>query len=226
MTRIVAVTPTLADAVQSAGAALARHAARGDSVFAVCLFSVDGDPDDAAAAETLGLAGVVHVGAPPATARGYEGELGPYQGLRDGDEAPMVAAAGLAIALGRLRPELVLAPLGLSGHVDHRIVDRALEELSVPRLRWVDLPYALTRTPGAPLGAGEQVVVPAGEHMEAKLEACRRLGADAERIAAYAAEEGRRLGADGPVEVLVTHMPPRPDRNGGGAATGGHDAAA
>src|SRR4029079_17024646 len=78
----------------------------------------------------------------------------------------------LAIALGRLEPDLVLAPLGLTGHVDHLVVERALDELGLPRLRWIDLPYALRRTAGAPLGAGEVVAVPASdEHLAAKIAA-------------------------------------------------------
>ncbi len=203
MSRIVAVTPSLADAVLSAGATLARHAAEGHEVLAVCLFGVDGDPDDAAAAETLGLSGVVHLGGTPAAGRGYGGELDAYAGLRAGDDAPKVAATGLAIALGRLHPDLLLAPLGLSGHVDTLVTAAALDELELPRLRWVDLPYALRRTPGGPLGAGELVVVPAGEHLDAKVAAAGAYGAEGERLAEYAAAEGERLGAGGPVEVLL-----------------------
>jgi len=204
MSRIVAVTPSLADAVLSAGAMLARHAAEGHEVLVVCLFGVDGNPDDAAAASALGLSGVVHLGGTSAAGRGYAGDLNPYAGLRSDDDAPKVAAAGLAIALGRLRPDLLLAPLGLGGHVDALVVERALDKLELPRLRWIDLPYALRRTAGAPLGAGELVVVPAaGEHLQAKLAAAAAYGAETDRLAAYAAAEGERLGAGGPVEVLL-----------------------
>lgn len=203
MSRIVAVSPSLADAVQSVGATLARHAAEGHAVFAVCLFGVDGDPDDAAAATALGLTGVVHLGGEPAVARGYAGELGEHDRLRADDHAATIAAAGLAVAFGRLQPDLLLAPLGLGGHVDQEVTHLALDELGLPRLRWVDLPYALRRTPGAPLGAGELVVVPAGDHLGAKLEACRVYGAETDRIASYAVDQGERLGAGGPVEVLL-----------------------
>jgi LmbE family N-acetylglucosaminyl deacetylase len=203
-TTIVAVAPTLSDAVQSAGATLARHAAEGHPVVVVSVFTRDGDPADAAAAETLGLAGVVHLAVDPAAARGYEGVNAGHDGLREGDDAPKIAASVLAIALGRLEPDLVLAPLGLTGHVDHLVVERALDDLDLPRLRWVDLPYALRRTPGAPLGAGELVAVPAGEeHLTAKLTAASAYGAELERLAAHAAAEGERLGAGGPVELLL-----------------------
>jgi LmbE family N-acetylglucosaminyl deacetylase len=201
---IVAVAPSLSDAVQSAGATLARHAAEGHPVVVISVFTRDGDPADAAAAEALGLAGVVHLAVDPASRRGYEGPNAEHDGLRAGDDTPKVAASVLAIALGRLEPDLVLAPLGLTGHVDHLVIERALDDLRLPRLRWVDLPYALRRTPGAPLGAGEVVAVPADEdHLAAKLTACAGYGAELERLAEHATSEGERLGAGGPVELLL-----------------------
>jgi LmbE family N-acetylglucosaminyl deacetylase len=202
---IVAVAPRLSDAVQSAGATLARHAADGHPVVVVSVFSRDGDPADTMAAEALGLAGVVHLAVDPAAQRGYAGPHAAHDGLRPDDDAPKVTAAVLAVALGRLAPDLVLAPLGLTGHVDHVVVERALDELALPRLRWLDLPYALRRTPGAPLGAGRIVAVPAGDAaLAAKVAAAAAYpDAEPERLAAHAVAEGERLGAGGPVEVLV-----------------------
>jgi LmbE family N-acetylglucosaminyl deacetylase len=201
VSRILAVTPRLSDAVQSCGATLARHAAEGHVVVVASVFSTDGDPADGLAAAALGLAGVVHLAVDDAAARGYEG-LDRHDGLRADDDTAKIAGAGLAVALARLEPDLVLAPLGLSGDVDHEVVDRALDELGVGRLRWLDLPFALRRTPGAPLG-GEVVVVPTGEHLAAKLEAAALFGADVERLERHAREEGERTGAGGPVELLV-----------------------
>jgi hypothetical protein len=207
VTTIVAVAPTLADAVQSAGATLARHAAEGHPVVVVSVFTTDGDPDDAAAAAALGLAGVVHLALDPAAERGYAPDRR-HDGLRQGDDAPKVAASVMAVALGRLEPDLILAPLGLTGHVDHVVVEQALDELELPRLRWLDLPYALRRTPGAPLGAGEVVAVPASEeHLAAKLAAAAPYaGAEPDRLARHAHDEGARLGAGGPVEILVKRV--------------------
>lgn len=203
MSTIVAVAPTLADAVQSAGATLARHAAEGHPTVVVSVFTRDGDPDDATAAAALGLAGVVHLAVDPAAQRGYAPDR-QHDGLQEGDDTPKVAASTLAIALGRLHPDLILAPLGLTGHVDHVVVERALDELDLPRLRWLDLPYALRRTPGAPLGAGEVVAVPAAEqHLAAKLAAAAPYDAELDRLAQHARDEGARLGAGGPVEILV-----------------------
>jgi LmbE family N-acetylglucosaminyl deacetylase len=203
MTTIVAVAPTLADAVQSAGATLAHHAAEGHPTLVVSVFTRDGDPDDATAAAALGLAGVVHLALDPAPGRGYATGR-EHDGLHQGDDAPKVAASVLAIALGRLEPDLILAPLGLTGHVDHLVVERALDELELPRLRWLDLPYALRRTPGAPLGQGEVVAVPVTEAtMNAKLAAAAPYEAELERLAQHAVDEGARLGAGGPVEILI-----------------------
>ena len=203
MTTIVAVAPTLSDAVQSAGATLHRHAADGHPVVVVSVFTRDGGTDDQAAANALGLSGVVHLALDPAPGRGYPADRA-HDGLRPEDDSPKVAASVLALALGRLHPDLILAPLGLTGHVDHLVVERALDELELPRLRWLDLPYALRRTPGAPLGAGEVVAVPAGEaHLAAKLEAASAYGAELDRLAAHADAEGERLGAGGPVEILL-----------------------
>jgi LmbE family N-acetylglucosaminyl deacetylase len=202
-TTIVAVTPTLSDAVQSAGATLHRHAADGHPVVVVSVFTRDGGEQDAAAAAALGVSGVVHLALDPAPARGYP-EHREHDGLRPDDDAPKVAASILALALGRLAPDLILAPLGLTGHVDHLVVEQALDELGLPRLRWLDLPYALRRTAGAPLGAGEVVAVPASEvHLAAKLDAASAYGAETDRLAAHAVSEGDRLGAGGPVEILV-----------------------
>ena len=202
MSRVVAVTPRLSDAVQSCGATLARHAAEGHDVVALCVFTSGGDPRDERAATALAIHPAVHFAVDDAAARGYTGHAR-HDGLRPDDDAPKVAGAGLAVALARIEPDLVLAPLGLGGDVDHEVVSRALDELDVGRLRWLDLPFALARTPGAPLGAGEVVVVPAGEHLAAKLEAASAYGADVERLERHAREEGERTGAGGPVELLV-----------------------
>jgi LmbE family N-acetylglucosaminyl deacetylase len=210
VSRIVAVTPQLSDAVLSVGATLARHVADGHDVMAVSVFGRQGREPDTRAADTLGLAGVVHLAVDPAPARGYDDDAtAPYDGLHAGDDAPKVAGAVMAVALAQLQPDLILAPLGLSGHVDHLVVQSALDELGLPRLRWVDLPFALHRTPGATLGAGDVIVVPVAEHLETKLAAAGHYGADLERLARHAAEEGARRGLDGPAEVLVRR--PAPD---------------
>ncbi len=54
------------------------------------------------------------------------------------------------------------------------------------------------------------VAVPTADtHLAAKLDAAAAYGAETERLAAHAASEGERLGAGGPVEILVQR--PAPD---------------
>ena len=210
MSRIVAVTPRLSDAVLSCGATLARHAAEGHEVVALCLFGAAGGSDDEEAARLLGLGGVIHVTIDAAAERGYEGHLATYRGVDPADEAPRLAVAALALAIDRLAPDLVLAPLGLGGDVDHEVTKAALETLAVDRLRWLDLPYALSRTPGAPLGAGDVVAVPIAEQLPTKLAACA-LYADAAvvaRIEEHARDAGRRAGADEPLELFTSRPGP------------------
>lgn len=191
MSRIVAVAETLADAVQSVGGALAKHAADGHDVIVIALFD-SASETDAEVAKQLGIAGVVSAGAAPANAH-HSGE------------APIPE---LAIALAQVRPDLILAPIGLTGTPAAAQIGHALDELDLPRLRWVDLPYALTRTPGAPLGEGELVAIPVGSHLDTKLAACAALGVtDPSRLSDHAIAEGERLGADGPVELLVRPAP-------------------
>ena len=203
MARIAVVAPSLTDAVQSAGGTIARHAADGHDVTLVTVFEpVARDAPTARITELLGIGGLVGVGLPGAADRGYAGDE--HAGSRDDDEAIAAAGAALALAIGRLEPDLVLAPLGLTGHVDAAIIDRALSALAVPALRWLDLPYGLARTPGAPLGAGEVVAVPIGEQLAAKLAASELLpDADPVRLGAHATAEGERLGAGGPGELLL-----------------------
>jgi LmbE family N-acetylglucosaminyl deacetylase len=112
--------------------------------------------------------------------------------------------------LGRERPDLVLAPQGLGGHVDHRQVILALLRLGVGQRAawWADLPYAMREPDAAPdpsLPAGlEPVAVPVGKHLGRKAEgvACygsqlgfqfkgRDAGAE---LAAFAEARGRGLG--------------------------------
>jgi LmbE family N-acetylglucosaminyl deacetylase len=201
---IIAVSPTLADAVQSVGGTLARHASEGHDVVIICTFGDEADAD-AQVTELLGLAGIVYIGLPEASERGYgEAEREGFHGIHEGDhDTPNLAGTALAVALSRLNPELILSPLGLTGHIDSVIVHAALQDLAVPRLRWLDLPYGLARTPGATLGDGELLAVPVGDQLEAKLAACALFSDQGDALRAHAAAEGDRLGAGEPVELLL-----------------------
>lgn len=189
--RILAIAPTLADAVMSVGGTLARHVAAGHEVAVVTLAAAEQAQD---AAVQLGIETVIAVAAEGAAVAGEDAVL-----------------SRLAVVLARAEPELVLTPLGLHGGEDANLIERLLGRLDVPRLRWADLPYSLSRTSGAPLGAGTEVAVPIARQIDAKLAACTAIGGDAplERLREHAVAEGRRLGAGGPVEVLLA--PPEDD---------------
>ena len=187
MSRIVAISETLADAVQSVGGTLARHASEGHDVVVVAIFD-SASESDAQVAEALGIAGVVSAAATPADAH------------HSGD-APIPE---LAVALAQIRPDLILAPIGLTGTPAAQQIAAALDELELPRLRWVDLPYGLSRTPGGPLGEGEVVAIPIGDQIGAKRDACASLGlTTGPSLLSHATSEGERLGVDVPVEVLL-----------------------
>lgn len=186
MSRIVAVAETLADAVQSVGGTLACHAAAGHDVIVIALFD-SASESDAPVANVLGLAGVVGAGAEPPAGHG--------------GGAPLPR---LAVAIAQMRPDLILAPIGLTGTPAAAAITAALDDLGLPRLRWVDLPYGLSRTPGAPLGTGELLAIPVATGLAAKVAACELLGlGTGERLAGHAHAEGARLGARGPVELLL-----------------------
>jgi hypothetical protein len=193
--RIVAVSPTLSEAIQSVGGTLARHASNGHEAVVVAVFA-DGSEDgwEQAASQCLGLAGVVRIGA-----------------RVDMDDAGTAVGAALAVSLSQLEPGLVLSPIGLSGEEGVRIVNDALDALSIDRLRWVDLPYALTRTPGAPLGTGEVVATPITDHLEVKLAACALIpGTTPDRLRTHADSEGDRLGVGEAVELLLDRSDAEP----------------
>lgn len=171
VSRIVAVSPDLGDAVLSCGGALARHAAQGDEVVLLTVFSGPADDEvwaarraeDQRAAATLGLSGAVHAGLPETTP-GAEGA---------GD----VAAAVLGVALDGLRPDLVLSPLGAGDGPHSAVVEGALATLGAgPRVRWLDVPgvFADPEAADAALqgAGGRPVLVPVADTLARKLDAC------------------------------------------------------
>lgn len=178
MTRILAVSPHLDDAVFSAGGTLAEHAMAGDTVtVATCFTGNVARPTGFALACQLdkGLGPEVdymalrraedaqacaHIGAEPlhlplleAPHRGYGGAPALFGArLADDDVLPDLAAALEQVA-AELRPELVYGPFGVGGHIDHLAVREAMERVfaGVPVAWWEDYPYAM-REPAAPPG--------------------------------------------------------------------------
>lgn len=229
--RAVAVSPHLDDAVFSCGATLAGLAAGGWHVVLVTVFTagveaIDGlgpaDADvmarrrdeDRRAAEILGVADVAHLPLVPARHRGYESDVACRAGVRPDDRAPAEAAAALGPVLDAARPDRILAPRGVGGHVDHLATISALRWLDhpAPVVRWRDAPAALHEPSAPPLP--DERGIPVGPLLARKLEACaayvgrvRDAFGDEptmrEALRAFAETEGRRLGASGPAESLV-----------------------
>ena len=193
--RAVAVAPRPADAVLSCGGTLAGLAAGGWRVTLVALEAGDAARE---AADLLGLAEVVDVGVRRT--------------------APEEVAAALGPAIDAEHADRILAPLGLGGRPEHAAVVAALGWLRhpAPVVRWRDVPDALEQRITRPR-PGEQAI-PIARQLERKLDACvpfaGALGGEAAMRAALRAfheQEGRRLGVDGPAEVLV-EPPPDPRR--------------
>ncbi|WP_426265945.1 PIG-L deacetylase family protein [Sphingomonas sp. LHG3443-2] len=209
MTTLLAISPHLDDAVFSVGATLWRAARRGWRVVVATVFTgnvaqptgfalvcqldkgLTDDVDymalrraeDEEACARLG-ADALHLPLLEAPHRGYEsaptlfGDVSPY------DPAKGYVRDAIAALLADLRPDILLAPLGIGGHVDHLVVRDAVAELNNPptTLLWEDWPY-LDRSD---LPARDQALgIPAGpDARAAKLCAC----------AAYASQLGFQFG--------------------------------
>ena len=219
MPRAAFISPHLDDAVFSAGGTMASLAAAGWDVSLVTVFTrsvpnptgfalrcqtdkgIPPDVDymalrraeDAAAAELRGLrpADVYWLDLPEAPHRGYHtpGEL--FAAVRDDDLGTTAAVAD------RVRPhvvaaDLVFAPFGAGGHVDHVHVVRAVEVVAGnrPWWAWHDTPYVLRDHAPQPPADG---VVPVAGVMDAKVSAA----------AAYRSQIGFQFGGPGPLAVAL-----------------------
>ncbi len=252
---LLAVSPHLDDAVFSAGGALATASAAGYDVVVATVFTrsvpdpggfalscqtdkgIDAEADymalrrqeDADACARVG-AESVWLDLPEAPHRGYgsadalfgdvhDADAGTWQTVRD-RLAPLVADR---------QPDVILSCQGLGGHVDHRHVVRAVQEVSrdVSEIVswWRDVPYALRgheAEADGDLGGLRPVGLPlAVEALTVKLDACAayrsqlgyqfgrdddRAPGDAmrQRLAEFAQEEGQRYGFQAPAEAFVT----------------------
>ena len=216
MSRVVAVSPHLDDAVFSAGGTLARLAAAGHEVVVVTVFTgsvtaptgfalacqtdkglaPDVDymalrrDEDAAALARLGVRGE-HLGLFEAPHRGYDSPAALFAGRRDGDD---VATAVTDAVAPRLHgADLVLAPQSVGDHVDHQVVTAVVAALADPARTawWRDTPYAVHHpdAPGAREVTGTEAAVGIDDVLAAKAEAA----------GAYATQVGFQFG--GPEHV-------------------------
>jgi LmbE family N-acetylglucosaminyl deacetylase len=248
---VLAVSPHLDDAAFSAGATLATLIAHGHRVTLVTAFSASvsqpsdfalacqaelGVPasvdvmamrrvEDMEAAARLGVQRLVHLPFPEAQYRGYDSPeelLGPLR--EDDDVAPDLRAA--LDVLGSY--DLVLAPLALGDHVDHRQLRRAIglpgrwgdpdpvaRFSRGPLALWRDTPHVLHGDD--PPTPGDDAVVVSGDALKRKLAACacytttteqfggvRRMR---EQLSDLAFDEGSRHGRPAPAEAFAPATP-------------------
>jgi LmbE family N-acetylglucosaminyl deacetylase len=247
---MLALSPHLDDAVFSCGATLAWLADHGVHValvtaftrsvpdagaFAVACQTDKGlHPDidymalrraeDHAAAEVLGITEVIHLDLPEAPHRGYNSATELFRAPHEDDTIDRALYTRLD-ELGQ--PELVLAPRGLGGHVDHRQLIKAIPERWTPAtMLYRDTPYTLRIAPTAQDAADRPA--PIAAQLDRKLDACAayatQLGfqfggetAMRHALRRFAQSEGRRLGAGGPAEALAVPpwlaRTPAPDRS-------------
>lgn len=128
--------------------------------------------------------------------RGYDSAPALFGPMHDDawrDISPAIAAL-----LVELRPDLVLSPSGMGGHVDHRHVIRAALPL-VPAGRhafYRDAPYAI-RNPGAPRHVDIPGMVCANVNIAAGLD--RKIAAST----AYVSQVGFQFGGAGPAGAAL-----------------------
>lgn len=244
--RLLCLSPHLDDAAFSCGGTLARLTSHGHEVTVATVFTASvPDPsgfalacqtdkglerdvdymalrrgEDRAALAVLGVAWR-HLEHREAPHRGYGSAASLFAGVHDGDAVVEPVAADLADLADELNPDVVLAPQGRGGHVDHLQVIAAVlaADLVVPVAWYPDTPYVL-RAPQAPMSRAlperlrELVVTLGPADLDARCTAAcayaSQLGfqfggpATADAILRrYAEAEGRRRRWDGPVEVLL-----------------------
>lgn len=167
--------------------------------------------EDAEFARAVGAADVLWLDFPEAPHRGYESAPELFAGVKPGDDVWQPLAervAGLTLAHG---PELVFVPQGLGNHADHRQLIRAVAQVVPPDAvtRYRDTPYVLRDPDG--ISERPLFAVPLGDHLAAKLDGCAayrtqlvfQFGGEAsmrEKLTAFAIDEGRVAGLEGPAE--------------------------
>lgn len=167
----LALSPHLDDAAFSAGGSLAHLAANGWAVTMATVFTASvaepkgfalacqldkGLPaevdymalrraEDVAAADHLGIEGPVHLPFREAPHRGYGSPPELFAALRPDDRIELNLADAFEMLLRELRPDLILAPQAVGGHVDHVHVVRAIRAArpAAPVLWWRDYPYTI-----------------------------------------------------------------------------------
>ncbi len=170
MTRVLAISPHLDDAVFSAGGTLFEHAAAGDTVTVLTCFTgnvpqpngfalacqldkgLPADVDymalrraeDRAACSAIG-AEVIHLRLLEAPHRGYGNAAALFGRRLPGDDIADTLVRQLREHVDQFEPDVLYGPFGIGNHVDHRIVRDAIEQVTDSRAVtwWEDYPYAM-----------------------------------------------------------------------------------
>ena len=168
MSRLLAISPHLDDAVFSAGGTLAGHAVRGDEATILTCFAGNVDrpegfalacqldkglgpevdymalrrAEDIAACAAIG-ARALHWDYLEAPHRGYHSARALFEARLPQDDVHEQLARDLHELLDNLRPDIVYAPYGIGSHVDHLAVRQAVEMAGCQPVWWEDYPYAL-----------------------------------------------------------------------------------
>jgi LmbE family N-acetylglucosaminyl deacetylase len=112
------------------------------------------------------------------------------------EEADMPGRIATALGSELLPGDILVAPLALGGHVDHRLVRQAIDGLDFPRFYYADIPYLLNNP---------ETLAPAAAGLQAQRfpvsSADLRLWLDG--IAAYQSQLGSLLKGEGTLETAV-----------------------
>jgi LmbE family N-acetylglucosaminyl deacetylase len=163
--------------------------------------------EDRVAAGLLGVADLRWLALPEAPHRGYGSAPELFVDIRPADDIWRKLAEHLAALRVELAPDLILAPQGLGGHVDHRQLIRAVRETAegTPVAWYRDTPYAIRNPNAAPFVEAEpNTTVPIAAALDRKIAAA----------CAYASQIGFQFG--GP-EAAGRALREFAAREGGGA---------
>lgn len=243
MKKIMLLSPHLDDAVFSVGGVMAALADEGHALHVVTCFtrsvpnptgfalacqldkglSAETDymrlrrQEDALACELLG-AQPHWIDLPEAPHRGYQSAAALFGDFVTEDVIQPELTEQVRAMVARLQPDLILSPVGIGHHVDHRQVVQTVEKLREEIsdglfLRWYDEPY-LARNPAAcPVSIqteqrprwevlyqqatdpkGLPVPLDADAHADQKLEAC----------SAYATQVGFQFGGAAAIREVLS----------------------
>lgn len=221
MPTALAFSPHLDDAAFSGGGTLATLAAAGWRVVMATVFTGSvADPqgfalacqtdkglgpeidymalrraEDEVASSALGIAPPLHLGFREAPHRGYSSAPELFADLRQDDAIGGDLGSAFRKLVSEVKPDLILAPQGVGGHVDHIQVILALRALPLDRpvLWWRDFPYTVrSADPKEPLRESFALLAPFAMSFAPAAAAAKRAA-----CAAYASQLGYQFGGVG-----------------------------